>query len=43
MSCLLKYKKYVLLMFQSITQIVEKQVILLMISNSEKRETKSEG
>ena len=30
-------------MFQNITQILKKQVILLMISNDEKREVKSEG
>ena len=30
-------------MFQNITQILKKQVILLMISNDEKREAKSEG
>ena len=34
-------KKYILFMFQNITQLVQKQVILLMISNKEKREAKS--
>ena len=34
-------KKYILFMFQNITQLMQKQVILLMISNKEKREAKS--
>ena len=33
MFCMLKKKKYILLMFQSITQIAKKIFILLMISN----------
>ena len=33
MFCMLKKKKYILIMFQNITQIVEKQVILLIIPN----------
>ena len=35
MFCMLKNKN-ILLMFQDITQIVKKKVILLMISNGEK-------
>ena len=39
MFCMLKKKKYILLMFQNITQTVKKQFILLMISNGEKQWT----
>ena len=42
MFCMLKKKKYILLMFQIITQIVKKG-ISLMISNEGKRKAKSEG
>ena len=38
-----KRKKNILFMFQNITQIVKKKVILLMISNGEIREAKAEG
>ena len=41
--CMLKKKKYILLMFQKINRIVKKQVILLMIPNGKKRKAKSEG
>ena len=61
MFCMPENKKYILLMFQNIIQIVKnklllwqfqteervklskKQVILLIISNREKREAKTEG
>ena len=36
MFCMLKKKRYILLMFQTITQIVKK-IILFMILNGEKR------
>ena len=42
MFYILKNKKYVLLIFQNITQIVKKR-FFLMISNEEKREATSEG
>ena len=42
MFCMLKKKKYILLTFQKITQIVKK-FMLLMIPNGKKREAKSEG
>ena len=36
MSCIIKKKKNILLMFQNITHIVKKQVTILMIPNGEK-------
>ena len=36
MFCMLKKKRYILLMFQNITQIIKK-IILFMILNREKR------
>ena len=43
MFCILNKKKYILLMFQKNNSNCEKQVILLIMPNGEKREAKSEG
>ena len=37
MFCMLKNKKYILLMLQKITEIVKKHLILLMILNGDKQ------
>ena len=37
MFCMLKNKKYILLMLQKITEIVKKHFILLMILNGDKQ------
>ena len=41
MICVLKKKKYNLLIFQNIAQMVKKQVILLTIPNEENHQAKS--